>query len=93
MMNSDLPAQVFIPSRIWCKPMMNPALMRANVTKAHVPSASSSFDFLNADRGDLLICTCWKGSIDTIIYVPVKNLSSKTYRNLPPKKVLERHEK
>jgi len=37
--------------------MINPAPMRANGTKTHVPNASSSSDSLNADRGDLLIRT------------------------------------
>jgi len=46
---------ISIPSRIRCEPMINPAPMRANDTKTHVPSASSSSDFLNADRVDLLI--------------------------------------
>ena len=40
------------PSRIRCEPMMNSAPMRA---KPHVPSASSSSDFLNTDRSDRLI--------------------------------------
>jgi len=51
----DLLAHVFSPSRIRCEPMINPAPMRANGTKTHVPSASSSSGFLNSDRGDLLI--------------------------------------
>jgi len=51
----DLLAHVFTPSRIRCESMINPAPMRANGTKTHVPSASSSSDFLNADRGDILI--------------------------------------
>ena len=50
---SDLLAHVFSPSRIRCEPMINPAPMRANGTKTHVPSASSSSGFINADRGDL----------------------------------------
>jgi len=69
---------------------INPAPMRANGTKAHVPSASISSDFLNADRGDLLIRSFWEGSTNTIIDVRVTNLDSKSYRNLPPKKALER---
>jgi len=69
--------------------MINPAPMRANGTKTHVPSASSSSDFLNADRGDLLIRGFWEGSTDTIIGVRVTNLDSKSYKNLPPKKALE----
>jgi len=73
--------------------MINPAPMRANGTKTHVPSASSSSDFLNADRGDLLIRGFWEGSTDTIIDVHVTNLDSKSYKNLPPKKALERQEK
>jgi len=53
-------AHVFSPSRIRCEPMINPALMRANGTKTHVLSASSSSDFLNADRGNLLIRDFWR---------------------------------
>jgi len=67
--------------------------MRANGTKTHVPSASSSSNFLNADRCDLLIHGFCEGSTDTIIDVRVTNLDSKSYKNLPPKKVLERQEK
>jgi len=73
--------------------------MRVNGTKTHVPSASSSSDFLNADHGDLLIRGVWEGSTDTIIDVRVTNLDSRTYhdsksyKNLPPKKALERQEK
>jgi len=37
----DLIEIVFSPSRIRCEPMINPAPMRANGTKTHVPSASS----------------------------------------------------
>jgi len=73
--------------------MINPAPMRANGTKMHVSSTSSSSDFLNADRDDLLIRGFWQGSTDTIIDVRVTNLGSKSYKNLPPKKVLERQEK
>jgi len=73
--------------------MINPAPMRANGTKTHVPSASSSSDFLNVDRGDLLICGFWEGSTDTIIDVRVTNLDSKSCKNLPPKRPLERREK
>jgi len=72
--------------------MINPALMRANGTKTHVPSASSSSYFLNADHDDLLIRGFWEGSTDTIIDVRVTNLDSKSYQNLPPKKVLEQQE-
>ena len=36
----DLLAHVFSPSRIRCEPMINPAPMRANGTKTHVPCAS-----------------------------------------------------
>jgi len=61
--------------------------------KTHVPSTSPSSDFLNADRGDLLIRGFWEGSTDTIIDVRVTNLDSKSYKNLPPKKALERQEK
>jgi len=89
----DLLAHVFSPSRIRCEPMINPAPMRANGTKTHVPSASSSSGFLNADRGDLLICGFWEGSTDTIIDIRVTNLESKSYKNLPPKNALERQEK
>jgi len=35
----DLLAHVFSSSRIRCEPMINPAPMRANGTKTHVPSA------------------------------------------------------
>jgi len=73
--------------------MINPAPMRANGTKTHVPSASSSSDFLNADRGDLLIRGFWEGSTDTIIDVRVTNLDRKSYKNFPPKKALKRQEK
>ena len=89
----DLLAHVFSPSRIRCEPMINPALMRANGTKTHVPSASSSSDFLNADRGDLLARSFWEKTTNTIIDVRVTNLDSKSYKNLPPKKALERQEK
>jgi len=67
--------------------MINPAPMRANGTKTHVPSASSSSDFLNADHGDLLIRGFWEESTDTIIDVRVTNLDSKSYKNLPPKRL------
>ena len=67
--------------------------MRANGTKTHVPRTSSSSNFLNTDRGDLLIRGFWEGSTDTIIDVRVTNLDSKSYKNLPPKKALERQEK
>ena len=46
-------AHVFSSSLIQSEPMISPALMRANATKTHVPSKSSSSDFLNADCGDL----------------------------------------
>jgi len=72
--------------------VINPAPMRANGTKAHVSSALSSSNFLNAVRGDLLIHSFWEESIDTIIDVRVTNLDSKSYRNLSPKKALERKE-
>jgi len=58
-----------------------------------VPCASSSSDFLNADRGDLLVRGFWEKSTDTIIDVRVTNLDRKSYKNLPPKKALERQEK
>ena len=48
---------------------------------------------MNADRGDLLIRGFWEGSTDTIIDLRVTNLDSKSYKNLPPKKALERQEK
>jgi len=67
------------------------APMHAHGTKTHVPSATSSSDFLNAVHGGLLICDFWEGSTDTIIDVYVTNLDSN--RILPPKNVLERHEK
>jgi len=73
--------------------MINPAPMRANGTKTHVPSTSSSSGFLNADRGDLLIRGFLEGSTDTIIDVRMTNLDSKSYKNLPPKKALKRQEK
>jgi len=73
----DLLAQLFSPSRIRCEPMINPAPMRANGTKTHVPSASSSSSFLNADRGDLLIRGFWEGSTDTIIDVRLTNADRK----------------
>jgi len=58
----DLLAHVLSPSRIPCKPMINPAPMRANGIKTHVPSASYSSGFLNADCGDLLVRGFWEGS-------------------------------
>jgi len=73
----DLLAHVFSPSRIRCEPMINPAPMRANGTKTHVPSAFFSSNFINADRGDLLIRDFREGSTDTIIDVRVTNLDSK----------------
>ena len=85
----DLQAHVFSPSRIRCKPMIDPVPMRANGTITHVPSTSSSSAFLNADRSDLLIRGFWEGSTDTIIDVRATNLDSKSYKNLPPKKALE----
>jgi len=72
--------------------MINPAPMHANGTKTHMPTASSS-DFLNSDRGDLLVRGLWEKSTDTIIDVLVTNLDSKSYKNLPPKKALEQQEK
>jgi len=89
----NLLAHVPSPSGIRYEPMINPAPMRANGTKTHVPSASSSSSFLNADRIDVLIRGFWEGSTDAIIDVRVTNLDSKSYRNLPPKKALERQEK
>jgi len=59
----DLLAYVFSPSRIRCDPMINPSPMRANGTKTHMPSASSSSDFLNADRGDLLVRGFWRNRL------------------------------
>ena len=56
-------------------------------------NASSSSDSLNADRGDLLVRGFWEKSTDTIIDVRVTNLDSKSYKNLSPKKALERQEK
>ena len=67
---------MFGPSRIRCEPMINPAPMHANGTKTHVPSTSSSFDFVNADHGDLLIRVFWEGSTHTIIDVRVANLDT-----------------
>ncbi len=89
----DLLAHVFSPSRVRCEPMINPAPMRANGTKTHMPSASSLSDSLNADCGGLLVRGFWEKSTDTIIDVCVTNLDSKSYKNLPPKKALERQEK
>jgi len=80
----DLLAHVFSPSRIRCEPMINPAPMRANGTETHVPSASSSSDFIRS---------FWEASTDTVIDVRVTKLDSKSYKNLPPKKALERQEK
>ena len=77
------------PSRIRCEPMINAAPMCANGTKTHVPSASSSSDFLNADRDDLQIRWFREGSADTIIDVRETNLDSKPYKNLLAKKALE----
>ncbi len=68
-----------------------PALMRANDNK--VPSASSSFDFLNADHGDLSIRTFWEGSTYTIKGACVTKLGSKSFWNLSLKKALKRQEK
>jgi len=56
--------------------------MRANDTKMHIRSALSSSDFLNADRGDLLIHGFWEGSTDTMIDVHVTNIDSKSTENL-----------
>jgi len=67
--------------------MINPAPMRVNGTKTHVPSASSSFDFLNADRGDLLIRGFWEGSTDTIIDVHVTNLTANFIRICHPRRL------
>jgi len=50
---------MFSLCRIRCEPMIDPAPMRSNDIKAHVPNASSSSDFLNADRGDLSIRGFW----------------------------------
>ena len=69
--------------------MINPTPMRVSGTKIKVPSVSPSFDFLNADRGDLLIRGFWEGSTHTIIDIRETNLDSKSYENLPPKKALE----
>ena len=89
----DLLAHVFSPSRVRCELMINPVPMRVNGTKTHMPSASSSSGFLNADRSDLLVRGFWEKLTDTIIDVYVTNLDSKSYKNLPPKKALERQEK
>jgi len=58
--------------------MINPGPMRANGTKTHVLSASSSSDFLNADRSDLLIRGFWEKSTDNIIDVRVANFDIKS---------------
>jgi len=67
--------------------MINPAPMRANGTKTHMLSASSSYGCF-ADRGDRLVRGFWEKSTDTIIDVRVTNLDSKSYENCPPKKAL-----
>jgi len=77
----------FSPPRIRCEPMINPAPMRANGTKTHMLSASSSYGCF-ADRGDRLVRGFWEKSTDTIIDVRVTNLDSKSYENCPPKKAL-----
>ncbi len=90
----DLLSHVFSPSRIRREPMINPAPMCANGTNTHMPSASPSLSaFLNADNGDLLIRGFWEGSTEAIIDVRVTKLDSKSYKNLPAKKALERQEK
>ncbi len=89
----DLLAHVFSSSRIRLEPMTNLAPMRANGTKTRLSSASSSSDFQNADRGDLLVRGFWEKSTDTIIDVRVTNLDSKSYKNLLPKRALGRQEK
>ena len=43
-------------------------------------------------RCEPMIRGFWDKSTDTIIGVRVTNLDSKSYKNLPPKKTLERHE-
>jgi len=83
----DLLAHVFSPSRTRCETITNPASMRINDTKTHVPSASSSSDFLNSDRGDLLIRGFWEGSTDTIIDVRVTNLDSSLIRTFHPRRL------
>ena len=90
---SYLLAYVFSVSRIRCEPLINPTPIRANGTKTHVPSASYSSDFLNVDHGDLLIRSILKESTGTIIDVCVTNLDSRSYKNLPSKKALDRQEK
>jgi len=54
--------------------MINPALMSANGTNTHVSSVSTSSDFLNVNRCDLLICFNLEGSTDTIIEVCITNV-------------------
>ena len=81
------------PSRIRCESMIDPAPMHANGTKTHVPSTSSSSNFLNVDRVDLLICGFWEISTDTIVNVRVTNVDSKSYEHSLPKKALKRQEK
>ena len=83
----NLLAYMFSPSRIRCESIMSPVLMRANDTKMHIRSALSSSDFLNADRGDLLIHGFWEGSTDTMIIttmidVRVTNIDSKSTESL-----------
>ena len=54
--------------------------MRTNGTETHMPSASSSSGFLNADRSDLLVRGFWEKSTGTMIDVRVTNLDSKSYK-------------
>ncbi len=63
--------------------------MGVNGVKTLVPSPSSSSDFLNVNRCDLLVRGFWEKSTDTIIDVRATNLDSKPYKHLPPKKALE----
>jgi len=65
----------------------NLAPMRANDTKTHVPSASSSSDYLNADRGNLLICGFWEGLTDAFVDVRVTTLDSKTIGTCHPRRL------
>ena len=62
--------------------MINSSPIRANGTKMHVLITSSSSEFLNADRVDILIRGIWEGSTNTIIDIRVTNLDTKSYKIL-----------
>ena len=73
---------MFSSFRTRCDPMMNSSPIRANGTKMHVLITSSSSEFLNADRVDILIRGIWEGSTNTIIDIRVTNLDTKSYKIL-----------